>query len=313
MYNEEVPYRIEDIDSLSAEEKRKNWGIAFGLQVVDGLSPSKYMMELAEENIRGDKTYAEVAEEITSHYRGERGKIKGGAKLGAVEPQTLEQQAAEPLAAGTQAAGQWTVEPDKMEPDLVSLRIDKILSEKAFSYGPAALKSIHEELFTGVFDEAEEVFSGFFTKIYAGQYREHNIEKDERVLGGGSVAYERANLIEIAMHDAFKEEESYNYSDKTPEQKAHHVMGFISRLWKIHPFGEGNTRVCATFAVQYLRVLGFEIDNRPFRDNSQFFRDALVMDNYLAARNSEYLRMFTENLLLGGKHDLSIPVPAFGF
>lgn len=32
---------------------------------------------------------------------------------------------------------------------------------------------------------------------------------------------------------------------------------FVSRLWQIHVFGEGNTRTTAVFFVKYLRTLGF--------------------------------------------------------
>ena len=37
-------------------EKAKNWKTAIGLQRVDGLIPSKYLIETARQNIEGDIT-----------------------------------------------------------------------------------------------------------------------------------------------------------------------------------------------------------------------------------------------------------------
>ena len=73
---------------------------------------------------------------------------------------------------------------------------------------------------------------------------------------------------------------------------------------------DGNTRTCVTFGIKYLRSLGFAVDNELFENNSRFFRDALVLDNYKRNRNPEYLRMFTENLLLKGNNDLSFEILA---
>lgn len=56
-------------DEKSPEVKQLYWNIAFGLQEVDGLKPSKYMIELSEEHINGKKTYNQVQEEITSYYK----------------------------------------------------------------------------------------------------------------------------------------------------------------------------------------------------------------------------------------------------
>lgn len=83
-------------------------------------------------------------------------------------------------------------------------------------------------------------------------------------------------------------------------------MKFISGIWQIHPFREGNTRTVAVFLIQYLRGLGLDINYQPFQDNSRFLRDALVLDNAnLSQKDSSYLTHFFNNLLLGGKFDLT--------
>ncbi|MBF9696325.1 Fic family protein [Bifidobacterium dentium] len=54
---------------------------------------------------------------------------------------------------------------------------------------------------------------------------------------------------------------------------------FVSGLWRIHPFREGNTRTTAVFTIIYLRRLGFTVVNKPFASNARLFRDALALDN----------------------------------
>lgn len=54
---------------------------------------------------------------------------------------------------------------------------------------------------------------------------------------------------------------------------------FISRLWQIHIFGEGNTRTTAVFFIKYLRTLGFSAANDIFVENARYFRNALVRAN----------------------------------
>ena len=191
---------------------------------------------------------------------------------------------------------------EEREADLVSLRIARILSENAFVFTPVALNGIHRNLFDGVLSP----------EIPLGEYRQYNITKQERVLSGKSVAYSPHYLIKDTLAYDFGNEKNFDNSALSKEEKAHHVMGFISSVWQIHPFGEGNTRTCAVFAVLYLRSLGFQIDNTPFHKHSKYFRDALALDNFPESRNPEYLRLFTENLLLSGKHDLIPEIPAVG-
>ena len=88
-----------------------------------------------------------------------------------------------------------------------------------------------------------------------------------------------------------------------------HLTRFVSGLWQIHAFSEGNTRTTAVFTIQYLRSLGFDVDNEPFANHSWFFRNALVRANYRnVAKGIDYtpvyLERFFRNLLLGEQWDL---------
>ena len=103
-------------------EKSRNWSCAIGLQAVDGLTPSRYLLATAKEHIEGDLTIDEVQRRIASYYerRDER----------------------------TQA------ELENEEADVVSSRIAMILGERAFTFSPTEWKAIHGRLFEGLIDGA---------------------------------------------------------------------------------------------------------------------------------------------------------------
>ncbi len=89
----------------------------------------------------------------------------------------------------------------------------------------------------------------------------------------------------------------------------HHLAVFISGLWQIHIFGEGNTRTTAVFFIKYLRTLGFSATNDIFAENVWYFRNALVRANYTNLKKgihetTEYLEVFLRNLLLNEKNEL---------
>ena len=89
----------------------------------------------------------------------------------------------------------------------------------------------------------------------------------------------------------------------------HHLAVFISRLWQIHIFGEGNTRTTAVFFIKYLRTLGFSATNDIFAENAWYFRNALVRANYTNLQKgihetTEYLEIFLRNLLLNERNEL---------
>lgn len=93
------------------------------------------------------------------------------------------------------------------------------------------------------------------------------------------------------------------------EEIIHHLAIFVSRLWQIHAFGEGNTRTTAVFFIKYLRTLGFDATNDIFAEHAWYFRNALVRANYNDLKNgvhetTEYLELFLRNLLLDEKNEL---------
>ena len=182
------------------------------------------------------------------------------------------------------------------EADTVTGRIAAILSENAFTFSVPQYVGIHKRLFMGVFS-------------HAGKIRDYNISKHEWVLDGASVHYGNAlELRELLEYDLRMEKE-YEYSlDGIPEMIPH-LAKFVSMLWQIHAFGEGNTRTTAVFFIKYLKSLGFDVTNDLFAKNSWYFRNALVRANYNdytkdIRETTEFLELFLRNLLLGETNEL---------
>jgi prophage maintenance system killer protein len=128
-------------------------------------------------------------------------------------------------------------------------------------------------------------------------------------LGGETVFYSSAPLIRETLEYEFREEKNFSYKGLTAQEQVEHIAKFISGLWQIHPFGEGNTRTTAVFAIKYLRTFGFRVENEPFAEHSWYFRNALVRANYNdTAKNihatTVYLNRFFGNLLFGENHIL---------
>ena len=182
------------------------------------------------------------------------------------------------------------------EADKVAVRIAKILSEKAFSFTPNEYISIHKKLFAGIYG-------------HAGKLRDYNITKKEWVLNGATVLYGSASELRATLDYDFAEEKKFSYKNLSMEEIIHHLAFFVSRLWQIHVFGEGNTRTTAVFFIKYLRTLGFDVTNDIFAENAWYFRNALVRANYNDLKNgvhetTEYLELFLRNLLLDEKNEL---------
>lgn len=182
------------------------------------------------------------------------------------------------------------------EADKVSSRIAQILSEKSFNFSPSYLIALHGRLFAGIFK-------------FAGKIRDYDITKKEWVLDGDSVMYGAAFELKAALDYDFEQERHFSYKNLTLEETVKHITFFVSRLWQIHAFGEGNTRTTAVFTIKYLRSLGFNADNELFAENSWYFRNALVRANYNNLQkgiheNSEFLEKFFRNLLLGEHNEL---------
>ena len=240
------------------KERGYYWKTAIGLQKVDGLTPSDYLIQTANANIEGRISFKEAEKLITEYY--------------ARKPAGVDESRSE-------------------EADKVSLRITGLLSEKTFTLSPVELTSIHKRLFDNIYD-------------FAGKIRDYNISKNEWVLGGKTVFYASAYNIRETLDYDFTREKEFSYAKLDARATVAHIMKFISYLWQIHAFSEGNTRTIAVFTIKYLRTFGYDVTNDTFEKHSLYFRNALVRANYNDTKHGvfatyEYLNLFFSNLLFG--------------
>lgn len=254
------------LDEKSVKVKQLYWDIAFGLQEVDGLKPSNYMVELSEEHIKGEKSYKQVQESITSYYA-----------------KNIDNHD----------------DDDEEEADEVATAIYEILSDGAFRFDYLTYKNYHKRLFKNLSKE----------KYGPGEFRTYNFTKNEPVLNNDTIDYQSYDLIEETLKYDFLEEKEINYIDMNDEELLNRIVEFTSRIWQVHPFKEGNTRTTAIFIQKYLLSMGFKVNNDLFKDNSIYFRNALVRANYTnyakgIKADKKYLIMFFENLLLDKNNKL---------
>lgn len=239
--------------------KQQYWDMAIGLQKVDGLTPSKYMLQLVDKNVNGEINNQDVEDLILNYHKDK--------------------------------------EESEKECDIVSTRIVKLINDNSFSFSPISLKNIHEYLFKDIYS-------------YAGNYRNCNITKEEKILNKKTVNYANYNEISNILEYDFNTEKNYDYSNLNINDKIKHFAKFTSDIWQVHPFREGNTRTTAVLMVKYLQSLGYDVNNEIFKRKSVYFRNALVRSNYYndylnVKEDKSYLTKFYENLLLGKNNNLS--------
>ncbi|MBR2786588.1 MAG: Fic family protein [Clostridia bacterium] len=120
MSNEEN-YIIEN-EITDQAKKQEYWSTGIGLNKVDNLEPSKYLLELSEKNINGELKYYEVEDLLKRYYE-------------------------------TKNQADVKVQQEK-ECDLASLRIAQLLEDKSFGFSPITLKNIHKYIFKDIYNFA---------------------------------------------------------------------------------------------------------------------------------------------------------------
>ena len=215
-------------------ERAYAWATAIGLQDVDGLKPSKYLVSTAKRHIEGEISQDEARRLVDEYYE-----TKEGHDLPA----------------------------DVQEADKVSARIVAVINSPTFNFSVPYYLGLHRQIFDGVFK-------------FAGEVRSVELTKREWVLNGDTVQYTPSCMIKDTLEYDFDRERKFKYTGLSEDAFIEHFTTFISGIWQIHPFREGNTRTVALFAIKYLRSLGYQASNDLFAAKSWYFRNALVRANY---------------------------------
>ena len=185
---------------------------------------------------------------------------------------------------------------DEEEADRTSSNIARILASQTLAFSTNGFIALHRRIFAGVFK-------------HAGELRKYDITKKEWVLHEDTVNYINWEDLRTALDYDIEQEKAFSYAGISNDEMISHIARFVSGLWQIHPFGEGNTRTTAVFTILYLRSIGFVADNDLFARHAWYFRNALVRANYKNVRRGidyspQYLERFFRNLLLGEQWDL---------
>ena len=94
------------------------------------------------------------------------------------------------------------------------------------------------------------------------------IDVAKRNIEGDSVNYLNWEDLRRALDWDIEQEKNFQYKGLSDDEKIEHIAKFISGIWQIHAFREGNTRTTAIFTIQYLRSLGYEVNNEMFAKHS---------------------------------------------
>lgn len=121
-------------------------------------------------------------------------------------------------------------------------------------YDVEYLKDLHRHIFEDIFD-------------WAGEFRTIPIEKIEVVIPGLSLVYSEPKDIEPRLKKVLEELNNYNWAEKNVSEIATEFTDKLAKLWRVHPFRDGNTRTTLAFAENYAREHGFPMDLSILLDN----------------------------------------------
>jgi len=244
------------------EEKRDLWEIAIGLNAVDKLEQSPLFYELMEQEIEGKIVYEAMRTSIKEYYSKERESVIDSKELLPSE-----------------------------EADLVAIRMVELLSLDGFTFSVGYFMSTHSYIFQDIFAQLDEK--------YLGAFRDYDITKVEEVLQGTSVKYSPFVMLKDILEYEFNAEKEKKYYKQPNDVVIKQISAFTSSIWQAHPFVEGNTRTTALFIEKYLKSFQVPVLTDIFKENSLYFRNALVMANAPNQKNStfEYLEAFFEKCL----------------
>ena len=165
---------------------------------------------------------------------------------------------------------------DEAEADYVVFRLkDLALNPLPGDYHTVHFLKMHEFIFQDIFE-------------WAGKPRTISIYKEEDVLGVQSIEYSDPFDIVKDLHHVLHDMRSKEWKKMSREQISCEFCDSLAKLWKIHPFREGNTRTTVTFCCQFADEMDFSINRKLLEDNARYVRTALVAYNAYFSDGSDF-------------------------
>lgn len=167
-------------------------------------------------------------------------------------------------------------ELDDAEADYAVFRLkDLAMSPMPGEYNTEHLLKMHQYIFQDLYE-------------WAGEPRVIAIYKEEDILGGMSVEYSDPFDITKDIQFILSDMRMKPWKDMDRKHAAEEFCSSLAKLWKVHPFREGNTRTTITFCCQYADEIGLKINRTLFEENSRYMRTALVAYNAYFADGSDF-------------------------
>lgn len=151
-------------------------------------------------------------------------------------------------------------ELNSAEKDIGFVKLIDIGESFKQKYNKEYLKSIHKHIFEDIFD-------------WAGEFRTVPIEKIEIVIPGISLQYSAPKNIDKDLDKAFDDLNNMVWAGKNLDQIVPEFTRKLARIWRIHPFRDGNTRTTLAFAENYAREHGFPMEIAVLLDNLTRIKD----------------------------------------
>ena len=135
----------------------------------------------------------------------------------------------------------------KAETDIGYVKLINANQELHEECTPEFLKRVHKHIFGDIFE-------------WAGEYRTVPLYKTEIVIPGLSLEYAKPKDIDIKLNAEMKKMKQFDWSGKNIDEITKNFSGFIAKMWRVHPFRDGNTRAILTFSSIFAKQHGFEMD-----------------------------------------------------
>ena len=116
------------------------------------------------------------------------------------------------------------------------------------------LKNIHKHIFEDIFE-------------WAGEFRTVPVYKEELVIPGISLEYASPKDINKQLTQYLDEMNSANWQNMKIDDLTKQFVSYLAKIWRIHPFRDGNTRTTLTFANIFAKEHGFEMDMSTMLDD----------------------------------------------
>ncbi len=173
---------------------------------------------------------------------------------------------------------------DQFENAMTSLAIANI--NRNFKFNDLNdIYKIHKMLFENVYE-------------WAGEIRKINIYKEEPVLSGLSVHYEKYNMIKKSITNLNKKFLEIKREELSKNEIIDNIVRIFSSLWQIHPFREGNTRAVSTLMFLFIRKINLKLNQDFVQEHAKYFRNALVLATIGEYSELEHITEFLKDAIL---------------